>query len=963
TYVWGAYDNMWPEFLPDYGTTPDSRDVMPAFGNAAGKYFLQQSSWPSNTSNKAVTYNLFHHHGDAFMTVYSEIPQDLTVMHNPILYTGVTSFDVTANDGAFIALTVNGEIIGTAEATGGPVSITIPAQQPPDEMLVTITMQNYYRYEQIVEIIPPDGPYVVYHSVEINDEAGNGNGIMETSESILASVTLENVGVEDAENVTVTISTDDEYVTITDDTEDYGTIAAGATAVVEDGFAWDVADNIPDYHMVIFEVNATDGTDIWTTSFSVVGHGPNLEVGMMTIDDSQGNGNGRLDPGETVDIYIETYNTGSYHAIGAIGSLSSSSGYLTLNTSSYDFNVIGSGLMEEAEFNITVAANAPVGTSVSLMYDVTSGGYNVQENFATSIGIIVEDWETGDMSQYDWTTGGNAVWTVSQENPYEGMYCAKSGDISDQQNTWLELEYEVFSDDVISFWYKVSSEASYDYLRFYIDNNEQASWAGEVGWAEAEFDVTAGMHTFKWKYDKDYSVSNGGDCAWIDYILLPSPPMTTAYAGPDETICEGDDYSCEGVATLYNAVNWSTSGTGTFDYSQNLTAIYTPSADDIAGGSVTLSLTAYGPDNTVTDEMLLTINAAAMANAGEDATVCSDASYELINATAENYVSVEWTTSGDGTFDDNYIINPLYTPGTEDIEAGTVTLTFTVNANEPCAEAMDDMMLTIEQGATAFAGTNTEACSNVAIALSEATAENYASVEWSTTGDGTFNDITLINPEYTPGAEDASNGEVTLTLTAMGIGSCGEVTSDIVLTVMASPMAFAGEDNQINYDQTYTAEDASAENYNSVTWTTSGDGTFDDANSVNPTYTPGTNDIEAAEVVLTMTATNDDCGDVSDDMTLAISPMGVYENLAGFDIAIFPNPNTGQFSIELNGNSNEIVNISLYNSLGDVVYKAENVRINKSYSETLNLDVEQGVYYLRIEGKELLLNKKIIIQK
>jgi hypothetical protein len=233
---------------------------------------------------------------------------------------------------------------------------------------------------------------------------------------------------------------------------------------------------------------------------------------------------------------------------------------------------------------------------------------------------------------------------------------------------------------------------------------------------------------------------------------------------------------------------------------------------------------------------------------------------------------------------------------------------------------MDDMMLTIEQGATAFAGTNTEACSNVAIALSEATAENYTSVEWTTTGDGTFNDITLMNPE-------------------------------------------SGEDNQINYDQTYTAEDASVENYNSVSWTTSGDGTFDDENSVNPTYTPGTNDIEAMEVVLTMTATNVDCGDVSDDMTLAISPMGVYENLANFDVAIFPNPNTGQFSIEFNGNSNEIVNISLYNSLGDVVYKAENVRINNSYSETLNLDVEQGIYYLRIEGKELLLNKKIIIQK
>ena len=52
TYVWGLYDNMWPDFMPDYGTTPESRGVLPAFGNAGGKYFLQQSSWPYNTGNK-----------------------------------------------------------------------------------------------------------------------------------------------------------------------------------------------------------------------------------------------------------------------------------------------------------------------------------------------------------------------------------------------------------------------------------------------------------------------------------------------------------------------------------------------------------------------------------------------------------------------------------------------------------------------------------------------------------------------------------------------------------------------------------------------------------------------------------------------------------------------------------------------------------------------------------------------
>ena len=127
----------------------------------------------------------------------------------------------------------------------------------------------------------------------------------------------------------------------------------------------------------------------------------------------------------------------------------------------------------KAEFNVTVDANAPIGTSVNFMYEVVSGGYNVQESFVTTIGLIVEDWETGDMGQYDWTTGGNQNWSVTTQNPYEGTYCVTSGNIGDQQSSWLELEYEVFSDDVISFWYKVSSEANYDFLTFYIDGNSQ----------------------------------------------------------------------------------------------------------------------------------------------------------------------------------------------------------------------------------------------------------------------------------------------------------------------------------------------------------------------------------------------------------------------------------------------------------------------------------------------------------
>jgi len=139
--------------MPAYGTTPPSRGALPAFGCAAGKYFLSQSNWPYNTSNKQITYRLYHMQGDAFLTMYSEVPQNLTVSHLFTVPAGTTTFSVTANAGSFIALTVNGQIVGTANGTGSPVSIPLSAPLTSGStMKVTVTMQNYKRYSANVNV-------------------------------------------------------------------------------------------------------------------------------------------------------------------------------------------------------------------------------------------------------------------------------------------------------------------------------------------------------------------------------------------------------------------------------------------------------------------------------------------------------------------------------------------------------------------------------------------------------------------------------------------------------------------------------------------------------------------------------------------------------------------------------------------------------------------------------------------
>lgn len=69
----------------------------------------------------------------------------------------------------------------------------------------------------------------------------------------------------------------------------------------------------------------------------------------------------------------------------------------------------------------------------------------------------------------------------------------------------------------MTFYWKVSSENSCDWLEFYINGVRQDRIAGTVGWQQKSYSVSAGS-TLKWQYIKDSSVSSGSDCGWVDYV-------------------------------------------------------------------------------------------------------------------------------------------------------------------------------------------------------------------------------------------------------------------------------------------------------------------------------------------------------------------------------------------------------------------------------------------------------------
>ncbi len=136
------------------------------------------------------------------------------------------------------------------------------------------------------------------------------------------------------------------------------------------------------------------------------------------------------------------------------------------------------------------------------------------------VGGFEETFETGDFSLYDWQHSGSAPWQVVSGVSYEGSHSARSGPITHNEVSRLDVEINIAEAGTISFYRSVSSESSFDYLRFYIDGAQQSQWSGTVSWSQVSFPVASGVHTFRWSYEKDLSVSTGSDCAWIDLVTI-----------------------------------------------------------------------------------------------------------------------------------------------------------------------------------------------------------------------------------------------------------------------------------------------------------------------------------------------------------------------------------------------------------------------------------------------------------
>lgn len=183
-------------------------------------------------------------------------------------------------------------------------------------------------------------------------------------------------------------------------------------------------------------------------------------------------------------------------------------------------------------------------------------------------------------------TGGNWSITSAAGEFNTGTYGAGSGTGVHSSDSRLEMTITIpAGGSAYSFDYRVDSEGSYDFLRFYVDGVQEAgaSWSGSVAWANYAGTLTAGTHTLSWRYEKDGSASSGLDRAFVDNISIAS----TTTGQPVIRIVDGFEQAGRVLTSDANGnATWQDAGDDG-DWLASGTNIYNANTGNVGVGTTT----------------------------------------------------------------------------------------------------------------------------------------------------------------------------------------------------------------------------------------------------------------------------------------------------------------------------------------------------------------------------------------
>jgi len=298
--------------------------------------------------------------------------------------------------------------------------------------------------------------------------------------------------------------------------------------------------------------------------------------------------------------------------------------------------------------------------------------------------------------------------------------------------------------------------------------------------------------------------SGGSNSTTKAITVAPNP---TANAGSNFNICEGDTIkiTSDGATNYSNVVWYVSNGSGTADGywisgPYGLHPKWVPGVNDINSGSVILSMHSQNsPCNDATSTVTVNINKKANANAGANFNICQGDTIKITSDVASNYNNVVWyvknsnnNTDGHWNVNGPYGLHPMWVPGSNDINSGSITFTMQAQNAQGC-NANSIVTVNIIGAATANAGSNFSICSGDTIKISSDVATNYSNVVWYVTnsngnvdGHWNVNGPYGLHPMWVPGTNDIISGTMTFTMQAQNSLGCN-ANSAVNITIKPTP--------------------------------------------------------------------------------------------------------------------------------------------------------------------------------
>ncbi len=335
--------------------------------------------------------------GDPTVDVWTAIPDSLEVTHDLSLPLGAGASPVTVTsggmpvEGALVCFWKGAELYET-RYTDLSGEVTMPADvTTAGEILVTVSGHNLYPYQGTIPVAAE--MHVGEVSVAFDDDlsgtsSGNSDGAANPGESIELAVELHNFGAVQANAVSAILTSNDPFVTITDNSESYGDIPAGNSILSSDDFDIHVASGCPDGHRAQLGLDAFSDTLQWNSIIEFDIQSASLTA--LSISLFNEGGDGRLDPGETVDLSVQLFNGGSADATTLTGSLVSLSPDVSISDGVGIFGTIAMGdTVDNSADRFTVTAST--GTyeghiAPFLLLSSFSGGIQDTTFFTLTIG-------------------------------------------------------------------------------------------------------------------------------------------------------------------------------------------------------------------------------------------------------------------------------------------------------------------------------------------------------------------------------------------------------------------------------------------------------------------------------------------------------------------------------------------------------------------------------------------------